>query len=61
MANEARTDADNVWERHAVHRGANEEPDLLYGESIADLVSTSCAGALPLAAPKVSSNKGDPA
>ncbi|MCP3989939.1 MAG: 3-isopropylmalate dehydratase large subunit [Actinomycetia bacterium] len=30
MANEARTLADNVWERHVVHRGANGEPDLLY-------------------------------
>jgi 3-isopropylmalate/(R)-2-methylmalate dehydratase large subunit len=30
MANEARTLADNVWERHIVHRGAAGEPDLLY-------------------------------
>ncbi|MCP5033266.1 MAG: 3-isopropylmalate dehydratase large subunit [Actinomycetia bacterium] len=30
MANEARTLADNVWERHVVHRGENGEPDLLY-------------------------------
>ena len=30
MANEARTLADNVWERHVVHRGAEGDPDLLY-------------------------------
>jgi 3-isopropylmalate/(R)-2-methylmalate dehydratase large subunit len=30
MADEARTLADNVWERHVVHRGSNGEPDLLY-------------------------------
>jgi 3-isopropylmalate/(R)-2-methylmalate dehydratase large subunit len=30
MANEARTLADNVWERHVVHRGGTGDPDLLY-------------------------------
>jgi Rrf2 family protein len=45
----------NVFQLHLKIR------DLLYGESIADLVKTSRASALPLAAPKVSSKKGDPA
>ena len=30
MANQARTLADNVWERHLVRSGAHGEPDLLY-------------------------------
>jgi 3-isopropylmalate/(R)-2-methylmalate dehydratase large subunit len=30
MADETRTLADNVWERHLVHRGSGGDPDLLY-------------------------------
>ena len=45
----------NVFQLHLKIR------DLLYGESIADLVSTSRPSALPLAAPHLLSKKGDPA
>ena len=30
MANQARTLADNVWDRHVVHPGSDGDPDLLY-------------------------------
>ena len=45
----------NVFQLHLKIR------DLLYGESIADLMNTSRPSALPLAAPHIANKKGDPA